>query len=198
VRTAADGGFTIRDVRAGTRQVYITGIGFEPTSRIVELAPGDTARLSITVGSQVRTLDSVLVTASSARAALANQFAERMRRGVGYYRDSTQVGKYLSLEGVFSTMPSVMTQRPRGLPLAITIGGSRSRGINTYSGCVALVFIDRMRTDAEHLNSLKPSDLAGIEVYRTGEMPIELMTQFGLNPFTKPCAVVAWTKQGWK
>jgi hypothetical protein len=55
-----------------------------------------------------------------------------------------------------------------------------------------------MRTDFEHLNALRPSDLGGLEVYRAGEMPMDLATQFGFNPFNRPCAIVAWTKMGWK
>jgi hypothetical protein len=196
VTTGNDGGFVLRGVRAGTRQLYVQGIGFTPMMRIVEVTSGDTAQVSITVG-RTTMLDSVRVVAPTARTRLADQFNERRRVGVGYHRDSIQIGKFLSFEGVFSSMPSVVMERPRGQPMAIRIGGTRSRGIHT-GGCIALIYIDGMRSDAAHLGSLYPRDLAAIEVYRTGEMPGDLLTQFGLNPFTKPCAIVAWTKLGWQ
>ncbi|MNC98158.1 hypothetical protein D3C83_160330 [compost metagenome] len=56
-----------------------------------------------------------------------------------------------------------------------------------------------MRTDVDHLLALRPSDLGGIEIYRAGEMPSDLAALLGLNPAAKaPCAVVAWTKMGWR
>lgn len=196
VISGRDGGFVLRGVRAGTRQLYVQGIGFTPMMRVVEVTAGDTSHVSITVG-RATMLDSVRVVAPTARTRLADQFNERRRVGVGYHRDSAQIGKFLSFEGVFSSMPSVVTERPRGQPVAIRIGGTRSRGIHT-GGCVALIYIDGMRSDAAHLQSLYPRDFAAIEVYRTGEMPGDLLTKFGLNPFSKPCAIVAWTKLGWK
>src|SRR6185503_13937012 len=41
--TGSDGQFTLRGVRPGTRQVYFQGIGFVPSSRIVEVSANDTA-----------------------------------------------------------------------------------------------------------------------------------------------------------
>lgn len=196
VITGADGKFTLRSVRPGTRQLYIQGIGFTPSSRIVEVTANDTARVTVTVG-KATVLDSVRVVAATARTRLADQFNDRRRVGIGYFRDSLQLGKYLSLEGVFATMASVRTERQYGGPLAITIGGSRARGVRQSSGCHAVIIIDRVRSDAEHLASLKPQDLAGLEVYRANEMPVDLATQFGFNPFARPCAIVAWTKRGW-
>jgi hypothetical protein len=196
IRTGSDGGFILRDVRAGTRQVYVQGIGFAPESRIIEVAAGDTTTLTITVGKATQ-LDSIVATAPTARTRIANQFADRRRQGLGYFRDSTQLGKYLSLEGAFATMPSVTTERGYGAPLSIRIGGIRMRGTRISGGCQAWIFVDGVRSDAERLDALRPSDLAAMEVYRTGEMPSELAVQFGLNPFSKPCAVVAWTKNGW-
>lgn len=196
-RTAANGQFVIPNVPAGTQQIEVQGIGFKPVTRIVNLGANDTLNLELDV-QRVVTLDSVLVRGSAVRQQLRADFEDRRRRGSGYFRDSTQLGKYLSLEGAFATMPSVRTERVFGSGLSVVIGGSRSRGIRQTGGCRAVVFVDRVRTDFEQLNALRPSDLAAIEVYRTNEMPMDLATQFGFNPFQRPCAIVAWTKMGWK
>jgi hypothetical protein len=65
VITGNDGLFVIRNVRPGTRQLYVQGIGFTPATRIVEVAPNDTAQVSITVG-KTTVLDSVRVVAPTA------------------------------------------------------------------------------------------------------------------------------------
>jgi hypothetical protein len=186
-RTGANGQFIIRDVTPGTQQIEVQGIGFAPTTRILNVLSGDTVQVSFDV-EKIVTLDSVTVRGSIARQRLANQFEERRRHGMGYYRDSTQLGKYQSFEGVFGTMPSVTIQHPRGRT-AISIG---SRCAN------AAIYIDRMRSDSDHLSSLRPSDLAALEIYRPGDLPLDLSTVLGIHPMAKPCAIVAWTKMGWR
>jgi hypothetical protein len=197
VRTAANGQFIVVGVPAGTQQIEAQGIGFTPATQILNVGVGDTVFVSFNVDKPV-TLDSVIVKGSVTRQATIAQFEDRRRRGSGYFRDSTQLGKYLSLEGAFATMASARTERRPGRGLTVVIGGSRARGIRQTAGCEATVFIDRMRTDFEHLNAMRPSDLAAIEVYRTNEMPMDLATQFGFNPFNRPCSIVAWTKAGWR
>lgn len=196
VITGANGLFVLRDVRPGTRQLYIQGIGFTPATRIVEVAANDTAEVSITVG-KTTVLDSVRVVAATSQSRMIDQFNDRRKRGSGYFRDSTQIGKSLSLEGVFATMASVQTQRFGG-QLVVTIGGSRARGTRRTEGCKAWVFIDGQASDFERLNSINTKEIAGMEVYRNNEMPMDLATRFGFNPFNRPCAVVAWTKNYWR
>jgi hypothetical protein len=185
------------NVPAGTQQIEVQGIGFKPVTKILNVAANDTVNVELDV-QRIVTLDSVLVSGSAVRQQQRADFEDRRRRGGGYYRDSTQLGKYLSLEGAFATMPSVRTERVFGSGLSVVIGGSRARGIRQSAGCRAVVIVDRVKTDFEQLNALRPSDLAAIEVYRVNEMPMDLATQFGYNPFNRPCAIVAWTKMGWK
>lgn len=197
VTTGRDGQFTLRGVRPGTRQVYFQAIGFMPFSRIVEVSVNDTARLPVTVEKAVM-LDAVLVKAATARGRLIDQFNERRRVGMGKFRDSTQIGMFNALEGVFSGMPMVWTQRPGAGEFEIRIGGSRGRGLRQSVGCSAAIIIDRVKADGFQLTALRPQDIAALEVYRMNEMPMDLATQFGYNPFARPCAVVVWTKRGWR
>ena len=197
-RTGAKGQFVIPNVPAGTQQIEVQGIGFKPVAKILNVAANDTLDVELDV-QRVVTLDSVLVRGSAVRQQQRADFEDRRRRGGGYFRDSTQLDKYLSLDGAFATMASVRTERIFGnAGLSVVIGGSRARGIHQTAGCVALIFIDGMRTDFNQLNAMRPQDLAAVEVYRLNEMPMDLATRFGFNPFNRPCAVVAWTKAGWR
>ena len=188
VTTNSNGQFTVVNVIAGTQQVEVQGIGFSPATQVINLVAGDTTRVTFNV-EKVVTLDSVTVRGSAVRQRLAAQFDRRKQLGIGYFRDSLQLAKYDSFEGAFGTMPSVQIQRRTGRP-TITVGIAR--------GCAAAIFVDRMRTDVEHLLALRPSDLAGVEIYRSGELPTDLATLLLGDPMKKPCAVVAWTKMGWR
>jgi hypothetical protein len=189
VRTGANGQFVIFGVPAGTQQVDIQGIGFAQMSRVVNVGANDTVNVAFEV-ERIVTLDSVRIRGSVIRQRFIEQFYERKQHGFGmYYKDSLQLSKHETLNGVLNSMPSVVIQHPRGRT-AISIG---SRCPN------ASIFIDRMRTDLDHLSALRPADLAGLEVYRSKEMPSDLMTLLGLNPAGfAPCAIVAWTKNGWR
>jgi hypothetical protein len=187
VRSAANGSFIAVGVPAGTQQADVSAIGYSEVKHIINVRANDTLDLSLEL-ERIVVLDSVTVRGSVARTRLANQFAERARGPRGYIRDSLQLAKKQSFEGVFNTMASVTMQRPRGLP-TISMG---ARCPN------AIVFVDRMRRDADQLVNMRPSDLAGLEVYRPGEMPSDLATLLGLRPEAPPCAVVAWTKMMWR
>lgn len=190
VITNGNGQFIARNVIAGTQQIEVQGIGFSKATKLVNVPAGDTLQVSFEI-EKIVTLDSVTVRGSAIRQRLATQFEERKRRGSGYFRDSLQLAEKNTLEGVFFSMPSVQMQHPRGrTTLSI---GSRCPS--------AMIFVDRMRTDIDHLTMLRPTDLGGLEVYRPGEMPSDLAALLGLNRSrnpTTPCAVVAWTKMGWR
>lgn len=196
VRSADNGQFIVRSVPAGTQQIEVQGIGFTSVAKILNVGGNDTLDVEIDV-QRVAMLDSVVVRGSAVREQLHRDFNDRRRRGSGYFRDSTQIGKYIQIDGVFATMASVRTERLQGRGLTVVIGGSRARGIRQSAGCAAVVIVDGVRTDFERLNALRPQDIAAMEVYRLNEMPMDLATRFGFNPFNRPCAVVAWTKMGW-
>jgi hypothetical protein len=191
VRTASNGRFTITDVPAGTQQIEIQGIGFAPQAKVINVRANDTVDVAFEV-ERIVVLDSVTVRGSVIRQRFVEQFYERKRHGFGmYYKDSLQLAKQQTLMGVFNSMPSVTIQHSRGRTLL---------SIGSLNRCPsAPIFIDRMRTDLDHLTALRPSDMAGLEVYRPNEMPSDLMTLLGLNPGGPvPCAIVAWTKSSWR
>ena len=195
VRTSANGSFFLTGVRAGTRQVNVNAIGFVPESRIVEVVAGQVTDLSITLG-KVTILDSVLVTAATARTRLLDRFEDRRRTGLGYYRDSVQLALMTTWSAVFNGMTSVTIHSAGSSFSRINIGPSR--GI--LPPCRAQVWVDRTRMDETDLASLRPSDIAAIEVYRPGQIPAELKV-IGIGqprPMAADnlCAVVVWTKRG--
>ena len=113
VRTGADGRFLIRGLAAGTQQIEAQAIGFAPATVIVDVVPRDTVSANLNL-SKVTVLDSVKVTARSLlRQRLVNQFIERRKEGIGYFRDSTTIGKANTLQQVFADLP-VTTRIGRG------------------------------------------------------------------------------------
>lgn len=195
VRTSTTGSFVIAGVRAGTRQLNLNAIGFTPEARVVEVVEGETVDVSITVG-RVNVLDSVLVTAKTARTRLLDRFEDRRRTGLGYYRDSIKLGAMSTWSAVFNEMASVTIHKAGSFSAEIRIGPPK--GI--LPPCRAEVWIDRIRRDESDLALFRPSDIAALEVYRPGQIPAELKATGIGQP--KPrgadnkCAVVVWTKRG--
>jgi hypothetical protein len=75
-------------------------------------------------------------------------------------RDSSEIGNHGSLFSVMYEFPGVQVNR-RGLAgeFVVTMlgtGGGR---------CLANVVVDGQRSDYDELNSLRPADIAAIEVY---------------------------------
>jgi hypothetical protein len=193
VRSSGNGTFILRGVPAGTRQLFIQGIGFAPTTRVVEVAAGDTTTVAITVG-KVTLLDSVRVTAQTARTRLMDQFNDRRRTGLGYYRDSLQLGKFHGWSGVFTEMASVKIERVGAVVPKVSV-----------NGCAPEVWIDRVQGDLEMLGAFRPEDIAALEIYRPGQIPGELQAlgvgrgppgRRGLPRPEKACAIWMLTKRG--
>jgi carboxypeptidase family protein len=185
VRTAGNGRFVLRNVPVGTQQIEVRAIGLAPASSIVDVVASDTSRVDVHLG-KVTLLDSVRVTGEAiARRRLVTQFMERRRAGIGYFRDSTQLTRFNTLEGMFADMPSAKVQSKRGkygMALSIQLGA-----------CNPVLWIDRVRVDGfDELNRFRNDDIAALEVYRKGEVPAEFNPKGGSG-----CAVVVWSKRGW-
>ena len=189
VRTVATGQFIMREVPAGTRQIEVQGIGLTPVKRIINVSAGDTVSMTFEV-EKVVTLDSVIVRGSAVRQNMGQQFARRKQLGIGYIRDSLELRKHDVFTGVFGRMPSVQVTRDPRRGTFITVGISR--------GCTAAVFIDRHRSSADQLLGMSPSEFAGIEIYKAGDLPADLALLLGYPPTAKPCAVIAWTRDYWR
>jgi hypothetical protein len=143
----------------------------------VNLLAGDTARLTIPLGS-VQSLGAVSVTATILSTRLRD-IEERKRMGFGDQRDSTEIRNYPSLIAVLGTINGVRIRQ----------GASRMNVVLNLDGCGAVDYrVDGHPSTIEDIALLDAKDIAAIEVYRR-TIPAELMSRRG-------CPVVVWTKRG--
>jgi Carboxypeptidase regulatory-like domain len=177
VRTNDEGRFFVREVPAGSRQVGVVAIGLQPSTTTVNLLAGDTARLSIPLGT-AQSLGAVRVTATILSTRLRD-IEERKRMGFGDQRDSTEIRNYPSLIAVLRTINGVRVRQ----------GASRLNVVLSLDGCGAVDYrVDGHPSTIEDIALLDAKDIAAIEVYRR-TIPSELMSRRG-------CPVVVWTKRG--
>lgn len=185
----ADGGFVLRDVAPGTQWITVQAIGRAPAALAVDLRPGDTAFLPVTLGPIPVTLAPVRVEGQQSR--MLHDFEERRRLGsaLGYFRGEDDIKDLASLRSIFTTLPSIRLVRGSGntdfvavLP-APEIGGG---------WCVPSLYIDGFLSDWDQIHIYQPKDLAGVELYpRPGDAP----PQYQLATTRNSCGVVLiWTK----
>jgi len=183
-RTGLDGRFLLRGVPVGTQQIEVRAIGLAPVVATVDVVAGATAEVNVQL-TKLTVLDSVRVTASTVRRRLVTEFEERRKSGWGVYRDSTTIAKHGTLMAVFAEMPSVTVRTRRGGGPIISLPSS------TGAGCVATLWIDRIRSNQADLAAYRPQDIAAVEVY----------TRFMTTPPEfqgRGCgSVVVWTKRLW-
>ena len=184
-RTDTAGRFTLREVPLGTQQVEVIAIGLQPTARTVDVSLTDTAFLEMHVTRPV-TLQKVNIVASSVRQQFVAEFNTRRSKGIGVFRDSTQVSVHGTLTSVFSTIPGVSMVRD---------GLFFPRGTGT---CVPIVWIDNVHVQStDDILALRPSDIGAIEVYlREFNIPPQFLVR---NSRTPQCgSIVVWTKWYWE
>ncbi len=187
VRTDAEGRFTLRAVRAGTRQIDFAAIGMTPISQAVDVPARDTVHATATLRT-VTNLEAVNITASTTRRRSAMLFDERRKQGLGYYADSSTIGQRATLSAVFQNFAGVTVQ-------AISANGRRFNIYLPSTGtgpCLAELKVDGIQQyDHDILSLMHPTEIAAVEVYsRRTNVPADLAATVG------PCGMVAvWTKQ---
>ena len=178
VRTGGEGRFIFREVKTGTRHLLVRSIGAEPLSVSVQVLPGETTMVTLTLR-KVVTLGPVAVSAPTWNRAIRRDLAERQRLGLGYFRDSLAVERLPHTAAIFDGVSGVRVQR--GV-------GNRFR-ILTSGGCELAVWINRHRSEGMDLYLLNPKDIAVVEVYpRESIIPLEFQVRRACG------AMVVWTK----
>lgn len=177
-RSGEDGRFVLRDVPAGTRQVEVRAIGAAPYVTIVDVRPRDTTTVAFSL-SKVVTLEEITVKARRFRDVMIRDIAERRRVGLGYFRDSTEIGQLPNVTTIFDGVAGLRVRRGIGSQLRIQV-----------DGCDLAIWIDRQRLEPVDLYLLTPDAIATIETYtRPTFMPPEFKEK------GKCGAVVVWTKR---
>jgi hypothetical protein len=181
VRSGEDGRFIVRDVAAGTRQLEVRAIGAAPQTTIVDVAPNDTTELGLSLG-KVQTLETVNVKATSFRQLMVRNIEERRLQGLGYFRDSSDFGKMANMAQAVDGIAGLRVIRLRGSSFRLAA--------RPPCGERVAIWIDRIRLDESVLSSLRPDEIATIEVFQgSTTTPPEFMARGMCG------ALVVWTKR---
>lgn len=174
----------------GTREIEISALGMRPVVVAVDVAAGDTARVTLQLH-KVATLDPVNVTAPAYRQRLIAEFTERRTQGLGIFKDSSTLRTYGTVINGLRDARSVTIVRER----AIYLPG------NKPGGCLANIWIDGQRSDQEEFLRLRPDELAAIEVYsRISSTPAQFIVRearIGSRGGERGLcgSIVVWTKR---
>jgi hypothetical protein len=183
VLSAANGRFEVRGVRAGTRQIRVTGIGALPALRLVDVAAHETAILDVQLA-RVTMLDPVNVMASRTIRVLARDLEERKRVGLGHFLDSTAIGGAASMTTVLRNFPGVVVRQVRANVTRIQI---RPLPFHDNDACL---FIDGQLAEVNEVVFTQPADVAAVEVF-----PSRFFVPMEFSVPGRTCPVIAiWTK----
>ena len=183
-----NGTFIIRGVTPGTQWVNVQAIGRAPLGQAVDVRPGETTWVNVTLGPLPLTLAPVRVVGQASR--MLSDFEERRRAGsgLGYFRGESEIAGMASMRSVLSSMPTIQLVRGQGNSDFMAL--LPNPGIGGRGWCLAALYIDGFQADWDQLQTYKPKDLVGVEMYpRAASAPIQY------QEVATGCGVVlVWTK----
>jgi hypothetical protein len=183
-----NGTFVLRGVAPGTQWMSVQAIGRAPLGQAVDVRPGDTTSLTVTMAPLPVTLAPVKVVTQASR--MLHDFEERERAGsgLGYFRGETEIAGMASMRSVLTSLPSIQLVRGQGNTDFMAL--LPNPGIGGRGWCLAALYIDGFLADWDQLQTYKPQDLVGVEMYpRASSAPIQY------QQVATGCGVVLiWTK----
>ena len=183
-----NGTFIIRGVTPGTQWVNVQAIGRAPYGQAVDVRPGDTTVVNVTLAPLPVALAPVRVVGQASR--MLSDFEERRRgsSGLGYFRGETEIAGMASMRSVLTSMPSIQLVKGQGNTDFIAL--LPNPGIGGRGWCVPGLYIDGFQADWEQIQTYKPKDLIGVEMYpRAASAPLQY------QQVATGCGVVlVWTK----
>jgi hypothetical protein len=183
-----NGTFIIRGVTPGTQWVNVQAIGRAPLGQAVDVRPGETSWVNVTLGPLPLTLAPVRVVGQASR--MLSDFEERKRAGsgLGYFRGEAEIAGMASMRSVLSSMPTIQLVRGQGNTDFMAL--LPNPGIGGRGWCLAALYVDGFQADWDQLQTYKPKDLVGVEMYpRAASAPIQY------QQVATGCGVVlVWTK----
>jgi hypothetical protein len=200
VGTGPNGRFRMTDVPAGQYLVIARRVGFRPTSGIVEVAAGDTLRLSYALERLPTSLEAVVVTEQRLSLRMA-EFELRRKAGEGEFLTEAQISRRASIDtrDLLATFKAVtVSPSYTNGSIADYYAMSKRSGIGGMAGsggfgaCVMQVVLDGVVLPSPFNLTLLPSPkwVAGLEVYAG---PATIPPQF--SGYNRGCGVVlVWTK----
>ena len=182
--TDSHGHVVMRRVPAGTQLLRVQRIGYETQSLALDLEPGDTVRLDLTLAASSIPLDTVTATRARLVPALErNGFYDRRKVGGGHVLTRPDLDQHIGepTHFAFYRIPSVSVVMKRNTPVLF----------NTRApGCRMRVFVDAMPWRDADVDELPQEVIEAIEVYAS---PSEIPVEFG--GAESGCGVVLiWTR----
>lgn len=194
VETDRWGRYILTGIPAGAKQFQVRRMGYEPLEYVVTVKPGLTTQVDIGLVPDPVEMEPLVATTVRSRRLESKGFYERQ-----YWGEMLGIGEFLTPEYLERWRPMRMSQlleqhtmlRPR------LVRAGRTRG--TSGGCLQVYLdninvgnLDNGSTSGFALNSVVlPSEVAGVEVYRTSTALPGGMMRFGVGQ----CALVlVWTK----
>jgi hypothetical protein len=185
--TGADGRFTLRGLRSGTRTLRVRRLGFEPAQQTVTLSSRAPVDVTVRLGELASMLDTIRITAISRDVGLSRVgFMERSKRGTGYYMTPEQISRRhaWSLPDLLMSAPMLRRSYAEG---RVVLTG---RPTGTGMGCLTYIVDGDRWIGGGVEDFIRPSEVAAIEIYSNNFTPGQFRQDF------RQCeTVVIWTKQ---
>lgn len=201
LQTNSAGRFRFVDVPAGQYLVIVRRLGFRPISAIIEVARGETLRLSYTMEPSAQSLGPVVVI-EERRSLRMLEFEQRRKQGNGFFLTQEQIDRrnlpvsadYLRLAPSVLLAPS---HNASGISDLVAIS-KREGGSLTGDGsgaCAMQIVIDGVPMPKRFPLEMLPNtrDIAGIEIYSG---PANTPAQF--SGADRRCGmIIIWTRDGY-
>jgi hypothetical protein len=188
VVTGANGRFRILALPAGQYILVVRRLGYAPSSTVLQVAGGDTLRMSFALERIMTALDTVTVTAKRYSMRMT-EFEGRRKAGFGQFMTQGEIEKR---NGVYV---SDLIRTIMSVNVVPSNRGSGHVAISIRGGCPFQLFLDGVALPTRNLDDLpSPRDFAGIEVYSG---PAQIPLQYKTTGGSGFCGVILfWTKDG--
>lgn len=191
LRANERGEWTLPSAAMGTRMLEVRALGYYPMRLPVDVVPGS-APVRVALSTLKAVLDTVRVTASRILDRQLSNFEDRRRMsGTGRYLTPLDISRRnpLFVSQLFRSVPGMRVERGEE--------GTAFLQVRDAAGdwCAPTVYLNGMHlgelTADEIDDWVQPHNIAGIEIYSTGNVPLE----FSRGMAGTLCgAVVIWTK----
>jgi Carboxypeptidase regulatory-like domain/TonB-dependent Receptor Plug Domain len=198
--TDASGAFALADLPLGTHVIEVSAIGHEPSTRVIDLRPGDNGPMELEAGGPVQRLPSLAVTGTGASSISMNAIEDRVRRAGGYLVTAKDIEKRRprKFEDILRGVPGLSILPALNGDANYLVQGDRvvsSRGRRSFKvqPCSPTYFLDGAMVQGDVGQSPFPlpvDEIRAIEIYTAANEPLEYHREGGL------CGVIAvWTKR---